>query len=71
MKTNRNRLRIGTTVRVKLGNQYYHGVITRICNDNEYYNIELDNNMIVTAHLHQLSPILQFSSEELATLAEP
>lgn len=71
MKTNRNRLRIGTTVRVKLGNQYYHGVITRICNDDEYYNIELDNNMIVTAHLHQLSPILQFSPEELSTLAEP
>lgn len=70
MKTNRNRLRIGTTVRVKLGNQYYHGVITRICNDDEYYNIELDNNMIVTAHLHQLSPILQFSPEELSTLAE-
>ena len=71
MKTNRNRLRIGTTVRVKLVNQYYHGVITRICNDDEYYNIELDNNMIVTVHLHQLSPILQFSPEELSTLAEP
>ena len=71
MKTNRNRLRIGTAVRVKLGNQYYHGVITRIHDDNEYYNIELDNNTIVTAHLHQLSPILQFTPEELATLAEP
>ena len=71
METNRNRLRIGTAVRVKLDNQYYHGVITRIYDDNEYYNIELDNNTTVIAHLHQLSPILQFSPEELATLAEP
>ena len=43
METNKNRLRIGTAVRVKLDNQYYHGVITRIC-DNEHYNIKLDNN---------------------------
>lgn len=69
METNKNRLRIGTAVRVKLDNQYYHGVITRIC-DNEHYNIELDNNTIITAHLHQLSPILQFSPKELAALAE-
>lgn len=71
MKTNRNRLRIGTTVRVKIGGHYYHGVIACICNDDEYYNIELDNNMIITAHLHQLLPILQFSPEDLAALAEP
>lgn len=69
MKPNRNRLRIGTAVRVKVGGQYYHGVIAHVYDD-EYYNIEMDNNMIVTAHLHQLSPILQFSPEELATLAE-
>ena len=69
METNKNRLRIGTSVRVKLDNQYYHGIITRIC-DNEHYNIELDNNTIITAHLHQLSPILQFSPEELSALAE-
>lgn len=70
MKTNRNRLRIGTAVRVKLDNQYYHGVIACVCNDDEYYNVELDNNMIIVAHLHQLSPILQFSPKDLATLAE-
>lgn len=70
METNKNRLRIGTAVRVKFGNQYYHGVIVRVFNDDEYYNIELDNNTIITAHLHQLSPILQFSPEDLATLAE-
>ena len=70
MKTNRNRLRIGTAVRVRLGGHYYHGVITHAYNGVEYYNVELDNNTIVTAHLHQLSPKLQFTPEELATLAE-
>lgn len=69
MKTNKNRLRIGTAVRVRLGGHYYHGVIVRLY-DNEYYNIELNNDKIVTAHLHQLSPILQFSPKELTTLAE-
>lgn len=71
METNRNRLRIGTAVRVKFGNQYYHGVITRVFNDDEYYNVKLDNNTIIIAHLHQLSPILQFTPEDLAALAEP
>lgn len=71
METNRNRLRIGTAVRVKLDNQYYHGVIARVFNDDEYYNVKLDNNTIIIAHLHQLSPILQFNPKDLAALAEP
>ena len=66
METNRNRLRIGTAVRVKIGGHYYHGVIAHTYSNDEYYNVELDNNMIITAHLHQLSPILQFSPEDLA-----
>lgn len=70
METNKNRLRIGTAVRVRVNGHYYHGVIVYAYNNVEYYNVELDNDTIITAHLHQLSPILQFSPEDLATLAE-
>lgn len=69
METNNSRLRKGTAVRVKIGGSYYHGVIDNVYND-DYYQIIINDNMIVTAHLNQLSPILQFTSEELASLSE-
>lgn len=69
METTNSRLRKGTAVRVKIGGSYYHGVIDKVYDDN-YYLIVVNDNMMVTAHLNQLSPILQFTPEELASLAE-